>query len=164
MARTLSPDLLERLDRRLGVGGALERSEVERLTADFAGDLPAEAWLWWMSRGQGLGTPLPGVQHASLQDAMTEYEFRRREAAVLTESDDRWDKKPTDLWHPSWLTVFGIDGGMVYVIDCALSDGECAPLRLIDWQDLGGQHFARIAADSLGEFVIHALDQGSTVG
>jgi hypothetical protein len=159
--RPLSLEVLDRLQTRWRAAGAqpveparLPADEISAATAAFAGELPVEARLWWSRWGQG--GVLPAVQYVSPSDAIREYAFRQREAARLCGSFE--DLEPDEMWHPGWLPIFAIDGGMVIAIDSTLSDGLSAPLRLIDWQDLGGSHFARIVAGSLGDYITDTLD------
>jgi hypothetical protein len=167
MGLALSPETLQRLEERLraddaqplhGATAGLAAEQLSSLAATFAGDLPAEARLWWSWRQWGQGRVLPQAQYLRLAIAMAEYASGRREAAKLADAPFFDPIDPDQLWHPSWLPVFVIDSGMVLVIDASESDGASAPLRLIDWQDLGGTHFGRLVARSLGEYVTGALD------
>jgi len=167
MVRILSSETLERLEQRLctdgvqlirGAGAGLSSEELSKLTATFADDLPAEARLWWSWRRWGQGWVLPEAQYLALDVAMAEYASRRREAAKLANTPLSNPVDPDELWHPGWLPIFVIDNGIDFVIDAGESDGMRAPLRLVDWQDLGSAHFARLVACSLGDYVTGALD------
>jgi cell wall assembly regulator SMI1 len=95
---------------------------------------------------------LPQAQFGSLPACIEHYRFRRHwaEEDALGPADD-W-------WHPLWFPILPRDGGIVIAADLATGDADTAPLREIDWQAFGSDHFARIVARSLGDYVLDALD------
>lgn len=168
MDQTLSTEILERLERRLRAVGApaiqgarpgLPVDEIRRLTAAIPRMLPAEAELWWTWRrwGEG-GDMLPDARYAPLDDCMWHYEWQRNWAREHGVSQQNPDVTPDDWWHPLWLPVFVVDGGMLVVIDISASDGRSAPIRRIDGQSFGNEHFDPIVAPSLGRYITDVLD------
>lgn len=169
MAQTLSVELLERLEARLCADGAqpikgsrpgLSTDEIRELAAaaGFPGPVPAEGQLWWSWRSWGQGYILPGTQYAPLAHNLQEYEFRRQWAHEHGISPQMPDVVADDWWHPLWLPIFVIDGGIVLVLDASDSDGITTPIREVDGQSFGGSYFARIVASSLGDYVAQMLD------
>jgi hypothetical protein len=106
------------------------------------------------------------VRYSFLEVAMSEYLSRRHDAARLAASAMFPDTaRAEDFWDLRWFPLFSIDGGMVLVIDVQ-DEGPAAPVRLVDWQDFGGAHFARELAPSLGEYIsdaLNAIDAGELV-
>jgi hypothetical protein len=168
MEQILSTDVLERLERLMHTvnAPAFQRAqpgmtvdEIRGLTSSFPGTLPAEAELWWSWRtwGEG-GDILPGVWYAPLDAALEHYDVQRRWAREHGVSPSLPDVTADDWWHPLWLPIFLVDGGMHLVVDVSASDGASAPIRRIDGQSFGGEHFDPIVAPSLGSYVTDMLD------
>ncbi len=168
MEQILSPAILERLERTLLRVGApairsaqpgLTTGEIDRLTAAIPGRLPMEAALWWRWRtwGQG-GDMLPYTRYARLDDCMEHYEVQRQWAREHGVSALRPDVTPDDWWHPLWLPIFVVDGGMHLVVDISDSNATSAPIRRIDGQSFGDEHFAPVVAPTLGAYISEMLD------
>ncbi len=167
MARALSHEVLDRLEHQLQTVGAapidgahqgLAVEHIRRLTAKVVGALPAEAELWWSWCTLAAGWVLPDAQYLTLDEALQEYDERCEWATQYGLSPQSPHVTIDDWWHPQWLPVFVIDGGMLYVVDTAGSDGTSAPIRRIDGQSFGGGYFDKVVAPSLGQFITDRLD------
>lgn len=165
--RLLDSELIDELASRLRATGAqavahkrLSRGEIHESLRGFPGPVPEEAALWWSF--WRYGDCLPTVQYRSPSDAMREYEFRRS-VSGQARSGGGAPLNPDDMWHPSWLPIFGQDGATL-VLDVSLLEGAHAPVRLIDWQNFSGSLFGAIVAPSLGCYIaelVAALDRRS---
>jgi hypothetical protein len=165
--RPLDVEVLNRLEERLRADGARpideasngsSADELRDLTAAFPGEIPAEAELWWTWRTWGQGWTLPDTQYLPLDAAMQEYEWRRGWASTEGLSPLSPEIGADDWWQPLWLPLFVIDSGIVLAVDAAESDGATASIREIDWQGFGGSSFARVLAQSLGDYIANKLD------
>src|SRR4051794_1162455 len=119
----LSEGALKELDARLREANARAAVSSEpgvedfSLLARFPGSLPGEVELWWRFRRWGTGQILPGLQFVSLEGSLAEYDSMRG-YAERHGSDPRTPELTADrIWHPLWLPLFTIDGGMILVTD-----------------------------------------------
>ncbi|CAA9496434.1 MAG: hypothetical protein AVDCRST_MAG67-1579 [uncultured Solirubrobacteraceae bacterium] len=137
MSQALSLEILNRLEQTLRrvSARAIEESEpgmlvenVQRMTATVFGTLPAETLLWWSSRTFAGDWLLPDARYLRLGEALYWYGEQRRWARDHGVSSQSPQLMVDDWWHPRWLPLFLIDGGMFYAIDVAASDGTSAPI------------------------------------
>jgi len=163
----LNVELLQRLEDRLradgaepleGEGPGLAVQDVIERSRVLPAPLPAELILWWTWRTWGSGFILPDAQYSDLPSTLSHYEYRRAYAAEQPADHPETSITPDDWWSPYWLPILPVDGGVVVVANLADSDGDVAPLQSVDWQSIGSDHYARVVASSLGEFVAERLE------
>lgn len=114
----------------------LSEAEVRARTAHLPAPLPPEAVIWfgWHDggeAGQGYG-PRIGSSHMeffTLEHALKQYAFLcdfAKELAV------EFDGSLADAgWDPSWFPLFQSMSGAVGGIDCSVSTGRDAPIRVV---------------------------------
>jgi cell wall assembly regulator SMI1 len=171
--RSLSTELLERLDQRLIEIGApiakawrpgLTDADMDALVSELGLSLSAEIRLWW-GWHDGIEGPslLPtvggGWAPISLHDAVQDT-IQQREKAALWRQE--FPGNPIGDWADSWITFCATPSPARLASDCGAPDGSLTPVLYFDPEF--NEDPRQPKAVSMGELVhiwLGALDDGT---
>jgi hypothetical protein len=162
--RLLDEELLDELERELArqPGGLASDAppglRPDELIAGFErhGVAPSrEAVLWWSWRDGSSLQLLPGLGHIAFASSLKGLGILRKLA--VDQSAEPPTSDPDVWWNAGWIPIFDTGGLSKIVLDCTGPPDAPSPLRQIDRDAVGADHYARAFVPSLGEYIARAV-------